>query len=34
MKGQITLKDIRSYKIRYNKDELDNISPDKINVWN
>ena len=34
MKGQITLKDIRSYKIRYNQDELDNISPDKINVWN
>ena len=34
MKGQITLKDIRSYKIRYNQDELDNISPNKINVWN
>jgi MoxR-like ATPase len=34
MKGQITLKDIRSYKIRYNQDELDNISSDKINVWN
>ena len=34
MKGQITLKDIRRYKIQYNQDELDNISPDKINVWN
>ena len=34
MKGQITLKDIRRYKIQYNQDELDNISPDRINVWN
>ena len=34
MKGQITLKDIRRFKIQYNQDELDNISPDKINVWN
>jgi len=34
MKGQITLKDIRRYKIQYNQDELDSISPDKINVWN
>jgi len=38
MKGQITLKDIKSnmrrYVIQYNQDELDNMSPDKINVWN
>ena len=34
MKGQITLKDIRRFKIQYNQDELDNISPDRINVWN
>ena len=38
MKGQITLKNIKSnmrrYTIQYNQDELDNMSPDKINVWN
>ena len=37
MKGQITLKDIKSnmrrYTIQYNQDELDNISSDKIIVW-
>ena len=31
MKGQITLKDIRRFKIQYNQDELDNISPDPSN---
>jgi len=34
MKGQITWTNVRRYKIQYNEDELDNISPDKINVWN
>ena len=34
MKGQITWTNVRRYKIQYNEDELNNISPDKINVWN
>ena len=36
MKGQITLGsiNIRKFVIEYNQDELNNISSDKINVWN
>jgi MoxR-like ATPase len=34
MKGQITWTNVRRYNIQYNEDELENISPDKINVWN
>ena len=34
MKGQITWTNVRRYNIQYNEDELESISPDKINVWN
>ena len=34
MKGQITYIDERRFAIQYNTDELDNMSPDKIVLWN
>ena len=36
MKGQITFRGVveRRFSIQYNTDELDNISPDKIVLWN
>ena len=36
LKGQITSlhPNIRRFTVAYNQDELDNMSPDKIVLWN